>query len=513
MAAALSSRLADAGFTPSIKQIDAILAFFVDEETAKDAERAVLRIEKQYAHEVARRSIAAADSARRPARARLTRLVARLAREPSRDPDRLARAWLVAALEDADPKTRRAAARGLGQLDPTDEIRTVLERAYASASEEDRAVFALALAKVGGRPVAEDARASIIADREALRGASGAIAPEGVLAQKTRIHFHVRSGLEPILIDELGGDFGTPRMVYPGIVEATLAGPLARALAIRTALHVGFPMPEVPHATAEAIAQVLSGPEAVAVFGAFTEGRRVRFRVSFGSGHRRALVWAIAETVRRIDPHLINDPRDSPWEARVRESGGRTSIELIPRGYRDTRFDYRAADVPASSHPTIAAALARTLPLKPDDVVWDPFVGAGLELVERARLGAFRRLLGSDVDPRAIEAARANLDRAGVSASLEVADATTYRPFGVTAIVSNPPMGRRVERGTHGDLLERFVTHAASVLPKGGSLVWMDPSPKRTHPRALAAGFRLERRIAVDMGGFSAELSRWTRSS
>jgi predicted RNA methylase len=510
MAESLPSRLADAAFTPSIKQIDAILEQFADETVAKHAERAVLRIETQYAREVAKRSVSAARAAVRPMRARLTRLVARLARD--RDPDRIARAWLFEALADADPKTRRVAARGLGQLAPADDIRAALEDAHGRANEEDRAVIALALAKVGGRPLGGSSRASIIAEREALRGTSGGIAPEGSFDRPRPIRFHVRSGLEPVLIDELGRDFGPPRLVHPGVVEATLEGPLSGALAIRTALHVGFPLAPVSGPLAETVAGALAGREAREIFEALTEGCRVRFRIGFASGHRRAAVWEIAEKVREIAPDLVNDPKASPWEARVREIGSQIAIELIPRGYPDARFDYRVAEVPASSHPTIAAALARTLPRRSDDVVWDPFVGAGLELVERARLGPYRRLIGSDVDPRAIEAARANLDRAGVQATLEVADATTFRPYGVSAIVSNPPMGRRVERGSHGDLLERFLTHAGQLLPKGGALVWMDPSPKRTHPRAQAARLRLDERIAVDMGGFSAELSRWTKT-
>ncbi|HVJ88448.1 MAG TPA: hypothetical protein VM580_01515, partial [Labilithrix sp.] len=84
--------------------------------------------------------------------------------------------------------------------------------------------------------------------------------------------------------------------------------------------------------------------------------------------------------------------------------------------------------------------------------------------------------------------------------------ACTFAPEGVTLIVTNPPMGRRVHRGTHGDLLERFVSHAASVLTPGGALVWLVPEPGRIHERAAAAGLDLTRAFTVDMGGFSAEL-------
>ncbi|HVH41157.1 MAG TPA: methyltransferase, partial [Labilithrix sp.] len=187
-------------------------------------------------------------------------------------------------------------------------------------------------------------------------------------------------------------------------------------------------------------------------------------------------------------------------------------IELVPRAYSDERFVYREELVAASSHPTIAAALARVAPRNESDVVWDPFAGAGAELVERARLGPYSRLVGTDTDPRAVAAARANLRRAGVvNASIETADACEHIPEGVTLIITNPPMGRRVQRGTHADLLERFVSHAARVLVPGGALVWLVPEPGPIRRRAESAGLVLDRAFSVDMGGFSAELAIYSK--
>ncbi|MEA2748602.1 MAG: hypothetical protein QOI41_2745, partial [Myxococcales bacterium] len=147
-------------------------------------------------------------------------------------------------------------------------------------------------------------------------------------------------------------------------------------------------------------------------------------------------------------------------------------------------------------------------PPRPDDVVWDPFVGAGAELVERARLGPYKALIGTDLERAAIDAARSNLGAAGIAdATLVVADAVTYEPRGVTLIVTNPPMGRRVQRGTHGELLERFVDHAARILVPGGALVWAVPDPRALHARAERAGLVLDHAFTVDMGGFPAEMS------
>src|SRR5262249_11449879 len=127
-------------------------------------------------------------------------------------------------------------------------------------------------------------------------------------------------------------------------------------------------------------------------------------------------------------------------------------------------------------------------------------------------LGPYERLVGTDVDPRAIAAARKNLERAGIErVTIEQGDACESSPEGVTVILTNPPMGRRVERGRHADLLDRFVTHAARVLVPGGALVWLVPEPERIRARAKAEGLHLDRAFTVDMGGFSAELSVYVK--
>jgi 23S rRNA G2445 N2-methylase RlmL len=187
-------------------------------------------------------------------------------------------------------------------------------------------------------------------------------------------------------------------------------------------------------------------------------------------------------------------------------------VALVPRALADPRFAWRKADVPAASHPTIAAALAHLGGARADDVVWDPFVGSGAELVERARLGPVRSLVGTDNDPGALAAAAENLAAAEVHARLELADALTYAPDGVTLVLTNPPMGRRSARlPDTDDKLDRFVAHAAAVLAGGGRLVWIAPWPKRGRSAGAAAGLRLDWARTVDMGGFDAEMQRWKK--
>jgi 23S rRNA G2445 N2-methylase RlmL len=125
-----------------------------------------------------------------------------------------------------------------------------------------------------------------------------------------------------------------------------------------------------------------------------------------------------------------------------------------------------------------------------------------------------QHLYGTDLDPRALGAARANLEAARVQAQLTQADALTFRPAGAapTLIISNPPMGRRVARdGSLATLLEAFLEHASRVLAPGGRVVWLSPLPERTAQRARQLGFRVQSGPDVDMGGFTARLQRLTR--
>jgi tRNA G10 N-methylase Trm11 len=165
--------------------------------------------------------------------------------------------------------------------------------------------------------------------------------------------------------------------------------------------------------------------------------------------------------------------------------------------------------VAASSHPTLAAALARLGGVRADDVVWDPFVGAGTELIERALLGPYARLLGSDSDARALARAEENLRSAAVARwELFAADARYGQPEErPTLVLTNPPMGRRVLSGAQlSGLYGDFLARAAQILAPGGRLVWISARGGETAACALRLGLTVGLRRRVDMGGFWGEL-------
>jgi 23S rRNA G2445 N2-methylase RlmL len=531
-AAGSASPVLGPGYTPSRRDVVPLLARLADasDEDAEAIERALaLRGE-----EIVAAVRDALPAARGRLRGRLVRLLGRLfgaAGEAGAALD-----TLLDAAFDADPKARRNAVIALGRArgDVASAAEDVLLRALAEAPDAPllRSIVA-SLGKVGG-PRAADALARLDADArdaELVRVLSRAklmlarthareepsrirdeVMPDAALA----LRLSVREGLEPLLIAELTEiePRSKPRLDRPGVVAALWKRPLRDLFAARLFVDVAIALKaresRVPDASglADAVADAIASEATVAQLRRFTEGP-LRFRLAFQSGgHRRALVWDVAAKVAAKQNDLRNDPTNSPWEIVVDETPSGLRLELVPRGLEDRRFAYREGDVPAASHPTVAAALVRLGGVRADDVVWDPFCGSGTELIERAKRGAHRALLGTDRDARAIEVARVNAARAGVEhVMFEPADALTYDARGVTLIVTNPPLGRRVLRDEHAtDVLERFVARAARVLVPGGRMAWVNPSPRRIDPAAQKAGLVLAQSVSFDMGGFPAHL-------
>lgn len=465
-----------------------------------------------------------------PLRGRLCALVGRVAQE-TRDPR--TRDFLVKALGDADAKVRRNAAIALGKLQGPEAESALLTALARETDEPQRRAIVASLGKSGtgkSREAlaaletsdAESARvlaeARLKLERDERRAQPSEIDARARPRRPVEILLHCRAGLEPLLASELDESFAA-RVASRATVRARLEGPLESVLRSRILLWSGFPLPAPPaHANQplEArVVQALTSQQARELFRTFTRGV-LRYRLEWeGAGHLRGLTYAVARQVSERCPELVNDPTGSPWQVRVSQETDELRIELCPRKMADPRFDYRVADVPAASHPTIAAALARVAGARGEDIVWDPFVGSGLELVERGLLGPYARLLGSDRDEAALAAAEQNLKAAGLARySLRRADALDIvfsNP--VDLIITNPPFGRRVRLDGHvAELYRRLLERASQVLSKRGRFVWMSPLFEESVAMAEQVGLRPEFRRRVDMGGFQAELQLFVRA-
>ena len=192
---------------------------------------------------------------------------------------------------------------------------------------------------------------------------------------------------------------------------------------------------------------------------------------------------------------------------------------FVPRIYPDPRLAYRQDDIPAASHPPLAACMARLAGPYSQEVVWDPFCGSGLELVERGLLGGVKALHGTDLDPKAISVAEANISTARLSnvqsifaesdfrEALKPGHPAGIRPGGVSLMITNPPLGRRIRVKDMQGLFDDLYRAASVALKPGGRLIFANPL--RTGP--TDPSLKLEYRQVIDMGGFDCRLEMYRK--
>ncbi len=333
-------------------------------------------------------------------------------------------------------------------------------------------------------------------------------APDGV-----ELRLRCRPGLEPLVIASLPPQW-KPTTLAAGLVGATGLGRIDAVFESRCWYELSFVVLDALNAKVDLVDAVLDAvgrPDVLRWVSALHQGP-LRWRVEFPrGGHRRALTARLAIAVDTKQAGWQNAPSGYDTTLRVVD-GRRLGVELVPR-WTDPRFAGRRSEVPAASHPTVAAALAQVAGAYPDDVVWDPFVGSAMELVERGLRGRYRSLVGYDTDADAIAAATANTEAAGLrDVDLVVRDAFDPAPRGVTLVITNPPFGNRVHFGEDiVAMLSRFVGHAARSLAPGGRMVWLSPVADATAAAARREGLEVTVRRPVDLGGMRVELQRFER--
>ncbi|MBX3159876.1 MAG: methyltransferase [Deltaproteobacteria bacterium] len=537
----LAAALARPGFTPGRGDVPALLDLIAGgaDPAAQRAAAALATLGDLGLQAVLARlaPVEGAPLGEEGARARLVGAAGILARRVG-PVGEAAVARLVAWTADPQVRVRRAAIAALGKVGGDAARAALIARWDAGdAPPDERRTLAEALGKVGGAEAlarlrstdtGDDAelarrrdRAVLMADREAHRAepsevAADAAPPASIAPPVVRLG--CKAGLAPLLYEELRGlGLAGPPPRRDDHVDVTLRGPWSTLFASRlwatAAIQLGaldVARGAEPEVLGAAIVRLVTAEPTRALLRAWTRGP-IRWRLGFARGHKRAIVWRVARDVAAAAPELVNDPTATTWEILVDDEAG--TAELVPRRLADPRTAWRSADVPAASHPSVAAALAYLATPREGDRVWDPFCGSGLELAECWLRGA-RSLAGSDLDDAALAAARTNLDAAGATvARLAAGDARAYAPADLlggapTLIITNPPLGSRVAVAAPALLAEAMHNFGRRLAP-GGRLVWITPAPKRTSPAAEAIGLCLVRAFPVDLGGVRGRLERW----
>jgi len=208
--------------------------------------------------------------------------------------------------------------------------------------------------------------------------------------------------------------------------------------------------------------------------------RQVTFRVvvqRLAGRHeyvRQELGRRVGQAVARRCSRWKRVEEDATLELWVLQRGADTTIGVRLSDRTMRHRTYRRANLPGALRPVLARAMVLRSQPAADDVFLDPMCGTGTILIERGEHSRYHYLLGGDVSPQALTAARANIGRRYRPIGLQRWDATRL-PLGagsVSRIVCNLPFGRRF--GAVESLPEfhrRFLGEARRVLRAGGLLV------------------------------------------
>ncbi|MGV3753991.1 MAG: TRM11 family SAM-dependent methyltransferase [Verrucomicrobiota bacterium] len=449
------------------------------------------------------------------------------------------RPWLRGLLQDPAEKVRRYAMAALPKIGAgAGEEADLLMLLRLATADTEKKFLGQTLAKIGGEATLEVMKSG---GAEALGQAALKIkanvarsqSPSSIKMDRALtayqgliIHLHGRRGLEQFMRAEVEEKLKrNPKFrmtdVRAGLVALTPVAPFALKdiYALRCFGHVAFVLgmenEQEDADSLEALAQIIGSPLAKRILTTFTEGS-LRYRLDFvARGHHRGAVQALANRAFAICPDILNDPNEAPWTVSVQPRGRGRIVEVSPKVLPDPRFAYRQQDVPAASHPPLAACMARLAGLVEGDVIWDPFCGSGIELIERSLLGGVKTVYGTDLSAEAVGITERNIAAANLKSLTTKVVCADFRDFAkselkansVDLIITNPPMGKRVPIANLRGLMYDLMDVAAVVLKPGGRLVFANPILMENPNKAL----KLKTRQVVDFGGFDCRVEKYVK--
>jgi hypothetical protein len=454
------------------------------------------------------------------------------------------RSWLINLLKDRDEKIRRYAIKSLPKLECGErEEYALLSLLRTTAIEREKKYIGQALEKIGG-----NATLDIVAEMSTLlpqteQKVKASLARENepsiirmdkILTEykNLSIYLRCRNGLEDIVLNEIQhhiekhGKFNI-KEIRSGLVVMTPVLPfsLSDIYSLRCFSSAGFFLGLVRESntmdSSDELASLMASPKAQSIMRILTNGS-IRYRMEFvGKGHQRANIRKISDRVFSFCPDILNDPKNSPWSMYFIPTGNGLSVELRPKLTPNPRFFYREDDINAASHPPLAASMARLSrhfgnEIAGSEIVWDPFCGSGLELIERSLLGGVWKIIGTDISPDAIEACRKNFTASGLYDIQSVFKCLDFRDYheidgfgneSISLIITNPPMGRRIRIPDLRGLITDLFSTAEKTLKPGGRLVFPNPTIVKPSGHTL----RLEYKKNVDLGGFDCRLEMYVK--
>ncbi|MBR3890738.1 MAG: methyltransferase [Bacilli bacterium] len=165
----------------------------------------------------------------------------------------------------------------------------------------------------------------------------------------------------------------------------------------------------------------------------------------------------------------LNNASVYEFEIRIIDKGDKCDIFYKLCTFKDSRYDYRIKDLPASINPSSANMMLEEIKqyLKEGAEVLDPFCGTSTMLIERSYLSKCN-LTGVDIDSKAIEYSKINSSKANININLVNKDILNHEGF-YDEIISNMPYGNRVSNHKENEILYKgFIKKVSSMLNDNG---------------------------------------------
>lgn len=204
----------------------------------------------------------------------------------------------------------------------------------------------------------------------------------------------------------------------------------------------------------------------------------------------------------------VTDHADLEFWIQVAEKSAIIGLRLTNRFTRHRQ--YKIANLPGSLRPTIAASLVFLSHPQPNETILDPFCGAGTILIERALAAPYRLLIGSDINPSAIEAAQKNFGKQHQPRELHQwnINQIPLPQNSIDKIITNPPWGKKIE--LNDKLMTNFLTKSKKLLKSKGQLIFITSQGSKYQP-LFSEDFKINCIQPIQVLGQSAQIFVLTR--
>jgi 23S rRNA G2445 N2-methylase RlmL len=322
----------------------------------------------------------------------------------------------------------------------------------------------------------------------------------------------VLEGLEAFALNDVQTVRGVEELdPQTGALRFSFSGPLRDLLSMRSVIAIylierfALPRPKalLGHQHFERLIALIATVRDLWPNDAFTT-----FRIS-AAGEESTVMGRLKEAIAdRTGLTSATDEGDLLLRLRRSPAGGWEALARLSPRPLATR-SWRVCNLPGALNATVAHAMMRLTEPQPSDRVLNMCCGSGTLLIERLALGRARLIAGCDIDPAALECARANLTAAGYASRvfLESWDASEA-PVGDGAfdvLCADLPYGQLV--GSHRDneaLYPRILAEASRVAAPGARMALISHEIRLLEHTidAFSSQWQVQQRIRVRTGGY-----------